>query len=395
MLKTLIRTLFLLGLGWTSVGMAFELRVLNAIDGDQGIAHAEIVFQRAGQSSRQFTTNEQGLLRLSEEQIENDPRTTMIIRREGFSSLVAMCPCDGLVYALSPQLVNLEDVRIVLQWGARPRDLDSHLYVAQQSSREGEHIAFWNRRGHFAQLDTDQVRGFGPETITINNREEAQRYVYAVNNFSGETQSVNNLRDVRVDVYVGSTLIRTYHPTRDRFSGTWYVFMIDEQGDFVDLDRYASISARDVAGFAQREIVNQADVAQANATAERRTRAATLNTRGEAEYQEGRLDTAERLFLDAINLDPQFAQAYSNLGVLYMRRGQHSEGLFANRQAIRFASGAQRQRIIASSNFNIARIFEDAGEWQVALRYYQQAQAHREHAAYVRGIERMRTQLAR
>lgn len=395
MLKTLIRTLFLLGLGWTSVGMAFELRVLNAIDGDQGIAHAEIVFQRAGQSSRQFTTNEQGLLRLSEEQIENDPRTTMIIRREGFSSLVAMCPCDGLVYALSPQLVNLEDVRIVLQWGARPRDLDSHLYVAQQSSREGEHIAFWNRRGHFAQLDTDQVRGFGPETITINNREEAQRYVYAVNNFSGETQSVNNLRDVRVDVYVGSTLIRTYHPTRDQFSGTWYVFMIDEQGDFVDLDRYASISARDVAGFAQREIVNQADVAQANATAERRTRAATLNTRGEAEYQEGRLDTAERLFLDAINLDPQFAQAYSNLGVLYMRRGQHSEGLFANRQAIRFASGAQRQRIIASSNFNIARIFEDAGEWQVALRYYQQAQAHREHAAYVRGIERMRTQLAR
>lgn len=61
--------------------------------------------------------------------------------------------------------------RVVLQWDAEPRDLDSHLYFGSGGAC---HVYYANRRvtcsnGIHASLDVDDVNGNGPETITISN----------------------------------------------------------------------------------------------------------------------------------------------------------------------------------------------------------------------------------
>jgi glycosyltransferase involved in cell wall biosynthesis len=52
-----------------------------------------------------------------------------------------------------------------------------------------------------------------------------------------------------------------------------------------------------------------------------------LTGKGEACFAAGDLDAAERLFLDAVNVDPGFSLAHNNLGVLYAARGDHERAI--------------------------------------------------------------------
>jgi len=52
-----------------------------------------------------------------------------------------------------------------------------------------------------------------------------------------------------------------------------------------------------------------------------------LFSEGEAALRDGDLDRAERAFKAFINADPQYAPAYANLGVVYMRRKQWDDAL--------------------------------------------------------------------
>ncbi len=61
----------------------------------------------------------------------NDSKVLLIIKKAGYSDLVARCPCAGLSYALSPVMKNLDGMRVVLTWGQRPRDLDLHVSYPQ------------------------------------------------------------------------------------------------------------------------------------------------------------------------------------------------------------------------------------------------------------------------
>ena len=65
---------------------------------------------------------------------------------------------------LSPKMPDGE-VRIVLTWAARPRDLDGHLY-GSDSSGSRFHVSFKNPNAMGAKLDVDAKEGLGPETIT-------------------------------------------------------------------------------------------------------------------------------------------------------------------------------------------------------------------------------------
>lgn len=76
------------------------------------------------------------------------------------------------------------------------------------------------------------------------------------------------------------------------------------------------------------------------------------NREGEAVYKTGQLEQAIQLFQQATELDGNYGQAFSNLGLAYQKNGNIAEAIWANRKAISLASGAnRRQRAITLLKF--------------------------------------------
>ncbi|WP_026972160.1 tetratricopeptide repeat protein [Aliagarivorans marinus] len=369
---------------------AASIQVLSAVKKDTPISGAQVTWQRSGESSLRSQTNSRGQVEMGG--FADDGDTTMLIEKDGYSTLVVKCPCDGFTYALSPEMPNLDGMRIVLTWGAKPSDLDSHLTYS------GNHIAWYAKEGNNAHLDVDDTDSYGPETITITQRKQGDRYVYMVRDYSNRDQlnsSALSRSNARVEVYVGRTLIRSYQVAEGIEANNWVVFGIDESGAFHDINQYLSLPSEESSRDHMRELL-AADSFESHAviTDAMKQRARQLNTRGEAVYAEGNYEQAMYLFQEALNLNPEFSQAYGNLGVTYPKLGRDAEALWANRKAIELASGSRANTIKAGSFFNIARIYEKAGNWPEALTHFEAALALREHSAYHNGIARMKEKLA-
>jgi hypothetical protein len=134
--------------------------------------------------------------------------------------------------ALQPQ-----QIRIVLDWADRPRDLDAHLI------KEGDyHISYRDTRTSqdgTAQLDRDDTNGNGPETITINEMSVADTYVYKVMDYSNrDSRRSRNLASqsrATVRVYGDNRLMHTYRIDGNSRGTEWTVFRI-ENGIFTRVD---------------------------------------------------------------------------------------------------------------------------------------------------------------
>lgn len=79
-------------------------------------------------------------------------------------------------------------VQITLTWGADPRDLDSHL-TARLVGNVTFHV-FWSSKGSlsyspWANLDTDDTSGFGPEVVSISNLRQGT-YRYSIRHYTGD-----------------------------------------------------------------------------------------------------------------------------------------------------------------------------------------------------------------
>jgi hypothetical protein len=393
--RTIIVALTLLGLTLPATAHAFEVQILSAVLKDKVIEGAEVILQKNGHTSVTATTDARGRIVLDKPfgGIDDDS-VSMIVRKSGHSILVVKCPCNGLVYAVSPHMDDLEGLRVVLDWGANPKDLDSHLYFPRN------HVFFSKKTGENASLDVDDVDGYGPETITLTRKKPGTKYLYAVHNYSeGDRKgsvSISTVSRVKVFVYIGKTLVRTFTPPRSRVGNTWVVFGIGADGEFYDINKFADLAERDAVGRFMADIVDAGSFQSVpDVSVDDRELAKRLNREGDKAYKKKHYDDAAMLFLEAIRYDPEFSQAYSNLGQLYQKTGQRAEGLFANRKAIALASGRNKNRVQAASYYNIARIYEDAGEWESALTNYQTAKRLRSHSAYDDGIARMKQKLGR
>ena len=143
--------------------------------------------------------------------------------------------------------------RIVLSWGANPRDLDSHLTGPTGNSDERYHVYF-SRRAYVATgdtlavLDTDDTSGFGPETITFTPTADGV-YRYTVFNYTVQgTQGGQFIHDspTRVQLYDSNGLRQTYvapPPTSDNMgliSNAWRVVQITKAGSRITLSGDAS-----------------------------------------------------------------------------------------------------------------------------------------------------------
>lgn len=125
--------------------------------------------------------------------------------------------------------VTSGNIRIVLTWGATPRDLDSHL-VGPTSESNKFHVYYSNMTyGSEVELDVDDTSSYGPETITIRSINDGV-YTYAVHNYSdsGSLSSTSlSTSGAKVQVYRGTELIMTYNVPSGRDGTLWTVFSYD------------------------------------------------------------------------------------------------------------------------------------------------------------------------
>ncbi|MBJ6762312.1 tetratricopeptide repeat protein [Myxococcaceae bacterium JPH2] len=384
-----------LGLPMSALGAeSVRVQILSATVKDQTIAGAEVILQKNGEASVQGSTAADGTVRFEKPFGGlDDSGVSLIVKKDGYSNLVARCPCNGLTYAVSPVMTqNLDGMRIVLNWGAKPADLDSHLV------HPSTHVFFSKKKGDLANLDVDDTTSYGPETITLEKKKPGVKYLYAVHNYTeGDAQgstTLSNASQAKVFVYVGSSLVRTFTPPQGKAGNVWVVFGIGDNGEFYDINKFTDVSDRSKVGdFMQGLISGEGFKSVPEVSSDQVKLADKLNRQGEQAYHAKKLDEAVALYLEAIANNPEHGQAYSNLGLAYQKLDRSAEALWANRKAIALASGPNANTIQASSFYNIARVYESQSQWSDALENYQAALGKKEHPAYRSGIEKMKQKL--
>ncbi len=203
------------------------IKVINATDaqGVQGAkANVRAFNDRFGTIIAEATTQSNGEFTVS---LEEGKYTVEII-------------CDGFVteyfdfevystgvfsintITISPVL-GAGQIRIVLEWGDQPRDLDSYLVDSTGTTQVYFGDRTWYDNGRLiAELDVDDQSGYGPETITIYDT--SIDFTYCVHDYS-ETGSMFGRTDVTVKVYMNDGLGQSYViPLTNETANGWIVF---------------------------------------------------------------------------------------------------------------------------------------------------------------------------
>lgn len=134
----------------------------------------------------------------------------------------------------SPILSTSNEMRIVLSWGANPRDLDSHL----QFGLTAQDRVVWNNRNRLngdAVLDVDVTSGFGPETITLKGTvwNQPVRY-YSIYNWTGSPALGTSAATIRV--FRGNLgEVRKYAVNPNLTGRWWEVFCLDPNLNITDV----------------------------------------------------------------------------------------------------------------------------------------------------------------
>ncbi len=363
-----------------------NVQVLSAVVKDQRLPGATVIVQKNGARSVTATSDAQGMAVVGTEFADNAD-SLVIIKKPGYSNLVAKCPCAGMTYALSPVMTSLDGLRIVLNWGDKPADLDSHIVFP------GNHIYWEQKLGAEGNLDVDDVNGFGPETITINRKHAGESYVYAVHDYSNMLRPTANglaRSQAKVLVYIGQSLVRSYY-VPNQPGNLWTVFRITAAGEFQDINTMRGIllNPSAVLDSVDNYLSASTPVAAVQVSAANADNARALNKAGEQAYHAGDLAQAIDLYRQAIDIDSNFGQAYGNLGLAHAKAGHTAEAIWANRKAIALASGPTAATVRAGAYYNIARIYEAAGQYADALQQYQAARREKASPVYDKAIDRV------
>ena len=128
--------------------------------------------------------------------------------------------------SLSPTLTDAE-MRFVLNWGATPSDLDSHL---DTPSIEGAtYHVYYSNQGNataapYAALDHDVTSGYGPETMTIYQMFDGS-YKFYIYNYSGSPEITTS--QAVVQIYNQNGLLQTVQVPTSGTGPYWYVCDVD------------------------------------------------------------------------------------------------------------------------------------------------------------------------
>ncbi|NAG22663.1 tetratricopeptide repeat protein [Escherichia coli] len=388
--------LALMGINADVYAANVKIDILSATVKDKRIEGASVTLQRNGAQSVSGTTNASGSINLGSS-FADDQDALLIVKKEGYSNLVVKCPCAGMTYAISPVMTSLDGMRVVLSWGEKPFDLDSHLIFP------GGHIYFDSKEGTDANLDVDDTDSYGPETVTISKKHFGESYIYAVQDYSNKGLPNSNYLSAskaKVFVYVGGSLVRSYSVPAGKRGNIWTVFKLNPNGEFEDINSVTTanfndttLGVRDLATVIMPATGSSTPASPAMQNSGYTQLARKYNREGEAVYKTGQLEQAIQLFQQATELDGNYGQAFSNLGLAYQKNGNIAEAIWANRKAISLASGANAATTRANSYYNIAKIYETAGQNADALQHYQLAYAEKNKPSYEEAIARVKAKM--
>ena len=397
-MKTIVLpvALALMGINADVYAADVKIDILSATVKDKRIEGASVTLQRNGAQSVSGTTNASGSINLGSS-FADDQDALLIVKKEGYSNLVVKCPCAGMTYAISPVMTSLDGMRVVLSWGEKPFDLDSHLIFP------GGHIYFDSKEGTDANLDVDDTDSYGPETVTISKKHFGESYIYAVQDYSNKGLPNSNYLSAskaKVFVYVGGSLVRSYSVPAGKRGNIWTVFKLNPNGEFEDINSVTTanfndttLGVRDLATVIMPATGSSTPASPAMQNSGYTQLARKYNREGEAVYKTGQLEQAIQLFQQATELDGNYGQAFSNLGLAYQKNGNIAEAIWANRKAISLASGANAATTRANSYYNIAKIYETAGQNADALQHYQLAYAEKNKPSYEEAIARVKAKM--
>jgi hypothetical protein len=200
------------------------LRFVNALDGT-AVSGANVFIEGIGT----FATNREGIISFPEQE---DGFYTLTFSKEGFITAeiefeVTLNNVFGNSIAVSP-VMRGDYLRIVLDWGERPADLDLHLEKAGSY-----HVSY--RDMHSADdgsvvLDRDDRSGFGPETVTIMEidlRGLYRLYIHDYTNGGNSASSALSRSGAVVRVYGRDGLVEGFRVPGNRAGTRWDVFTIE------------------------------------------------------------------------------------------------------------------------------------------------------------------------
>jgi len=128
--------------------------------------------------------------------------------------------------SLTP-VIKPGEMRLILNWGGQPLDLDLHLHTPVIDGRS--HEIYWDNKGHltsapYVYLDVDHQEGYGPETITIGELQPGTYRCY-VENYS-TIPAISSAR-AQVQIYTSDGLLQTIAIPTSGAGLFWYVCDID------------------------------------------------------------------------------------------------------------------------------------------------------------------------
>ena len=158
-------------------------------------------------------------------------------------ALLSDNPVIDYYFSVNPEMPNDGNIRVVLNWGLEPSDLDSHL-IGRKPNGNYFDVYFGDKNYTYngtamANLDVDDTSSYGPETETITSDLNGT-YVYGVHDYSnGGSLNSNKLSysNCKVTVYMGSQIVAVYNVPTGKIGTFWEVFRINEDRTIVPINQ--------------------------------------------------------------------------------------------------------------------------------------------------------------
>lgn len=141
-----------------------------------------------------------------------------------------------------PKAVDFKRIKIILDWGEFPWDLDAHVVDGEN------HVFFSVKKEGNLELDRDDVNSYGPETITIVEPAENKKYSYYVHDCSNtginSSKRLSNSQ-AQVRVYFDNEYKTSFKIKPNKEGFTWHVFDIVKGDQIVPKEKISTKNPKD------------------------------------------------------------------------------------------------------------------------------------------------------